>query len=53
MGLTQSAGLTLIDVGQAPLLARPYCAEGDPGPILTQTNELLTPERRSGAESVG
>ena len=52
MGLTQSAGLTLIDVGQAPLLARPYYAE-DPGPILTQTNELLTPERRSGAESVG
>lgn len=35
--------ITLVEPGQAPLLARPYYADGDPGPIeraLAQVPEL-------------
>jgi AhpD family alkylhydroperoxidase len=42
--LTEPAAITLIDATQAPLLARPYFADGDPGPIvaaLAQVPELL------------
>ena len=38
------APITLIEEAQAPLLARPYYAEGDPGPIvavLAQVPEML------------
>ncbi len=44
MGLREPAAITLIDARQAPLLARPYYANGDPGPIvaaLAQVPELL------------
>lgn len=44
MGLRESAGVTLIEAHQAPLLARPYYADGDPGPIvaaLAQVPEML------------
>ena len=40
----ESAPITLIEPGQAPPLARPYYADGDPGPIvaaLAQVPELL------------
>ena len=39
-----SAAITLIEADQAPLLARPYYARGDPGPIvaaLAQVPEML------------
>jgi AhpD family alkylhydroperoxidase len=40
-----SPAIALIEPGQAPLLARPYYAAGDPGPIvaaLAQVPEVLT-----------
>ena len=40
------ARVTLVDAASAPLLARPYFASGDPGPIvasLAQVPELLDP----------
>lgn len=40
----QTARVRLLGAGQAPLLARPYFADGDPGPIvgaLAQVPELL------------
>jgi AhpD family alkylhydroperoxidase len=39
-----AAAITLIEEGRAPLLARPYYADGDPGPIvaaLAQVPEML------------
>jgi AhpD family alkylhydroperoxidase len=44
VGLTEAAAITLIDATQAPLLGRPYFADGDPGPIvaaLAQVPEML------------
>lgn len=44
MGRHESAAITLVQEDQAPLLARPYYAGGDPGPIvaaLAQVPELL------------
>jgi AhpD family alkylhydroperoxidase len=44
VGRRESAAISLIEQGQAPLLARPYYADGDPGPIvaaLAQVPELL------------
>ena len=44
MGLRESVGVTPIAARQAPLLARPYYADGDPGPIvaaLAQVPEML------------
>jgi AhpD family alkylhydroperoxidase len=41
---TEVVGSLLLDASQAPLLARPYFADGDPGPIvaaLAQVPELL------------
>lgn len=48
VGLVSPDGprVTLIDAASAPLLARPYFASGDPGPIaasLAQVPELLGP----------
>ena len=33
--ITTGAGIPLVDADRAPLLARPYYAAGDPGPIVT------------------
>ncbi len=44
MELRKAAAVSLIEGHQAPLLARPYYADGDPGPIvaaLAQVPELL------------
>lgn len=44
MGQDSSGAITLVQAEQAPLLARPYYATGDPGPIvaaLAQVPELL------------
>lgn len=44
VGSPQSAAITLVKEDQAPLLAQPYYAQGDPGPIvaaLAQVPELL------------
>ena len=44
MELRKAAAVSLIEGRQAPLLARPYYADGDPGPIvaaLAQVPELL------------
>ena len=44
MGRSHSPAITLIEPDDAPLLARPYYAGGDPGPIvaaLAQVPELL------------
>ncbi len=34
MTVTSAAGIPLVDADRAPLLARPYYAGGDPGPIV-------------------
>jgi AhpD family alkylhydroperoxidase len=44
VGLSESAAIALVEAPQAPLLARPYYADGDPGPIvaaLAQVPEML------------
>jgi AhpD family alkylhydroperoxidase len=44
VGPGESAAITLVEARQAPLLARPYYAAGDPGPIvaaLAQVPEML------------
>lgn len=44
VAVTDPAGFEVIGPGQVPLLARPYFADGDPGPIvaaLAQVPELL------------
>jgi AhpD family alkylhydroperoxidase len=44
MTVASAAGIPLVDGDQAPLLARPYYASGDPGPIvaaLAHVPELL------------
>lgn len=44
--MTGDSAIRLLTAEQAPLLARPYFADGDPGPLvgaLAQVPELLTP----------